>query len=200
MGEEARELAELKRFLEKRLEEVEQEAKMIRLLLKMVNESLSSQSFVRASQLQQPPQAQSAELSPAAAEGGKVEEQVSLEEASQVIPIVSRTGEALAKMYVFPDRIVIKTLRPFHSTTPPFRAFFLRKVLEGYRRRAEDLIAQGAIRPEEAFSYDVEEDEEGVIKEIVIRNYGRGGGGPGDIKEIKNTLRWTLDKMVQRER
>lgn len=195
MSEDAKSLAELKRYLEKRAEELENELRMIRVLIRLVDQSLSSQSFVRASELpaapaapQRPPE-QPQPVTPPASEA-----EVDLSSASQVIPVTARTGELLARMYVFPDKIVIRMERPFHTTTSPFNAFFVRKVLEGFKRKSEDLVAQGALRPEEAFSYDIRE-EDGLLKEIIIRNYG----GQEALREIRSTLRWTLNKMVQRE-
>lgn len=192
MAEDARSLAELKKYLEERAESLERELRLVRTLIRLVDQSLSSQSFVRASEL--PPSPPERAEAPPPPPPPPPRETVDLESATQVLPVTSRTGELLAKIYVFPDKLVIRPEKPFHSSTSPFNPFFVRKVLEGFKRKAEDLVAQGAIRPEEAFDYNVVE-EDGVIKEIVIRNYG----GPDNLREIRSTLRWTLNKMAQRE-
>lgn len=202
MAENTKSLAEIKRFLERKLEEIRREEEIIKTLLKMVDEALSSQSFVKASELSKKG-ITSAELEkienmpsmavkePSISSTIKSEE---LEEPIQILTISSRMGEQLARMFVYHDRIVIKFTKTFHITTQPFQAFFVKKVLEGFKRKDDDLVAQGIKMPGETFDYQIV-DENGVLKEVIIKNYG----SKDNITEIKNTLRWTLNKMLQRE-
>lgn len=202
MAENTKSLAEIKRFLERKLEEIRREEEIIKTLLKMVDEALSSQSFVKASEL--PKKA----ITTVEMEKSEIETSMPVKEPSatttirsekledpiQILTISSRLGEQLARMFVYHDRIVIKFTKTFHMTTQPFQAFFVRKVLEGFKRKDEDLVAQGIKIPGETFDYQIV-DENGVLKEVIIKNYG----SKDNITEIKNTLRWTLNKMLQRE-
>ncbi|MEZ0346031.1 MAG: hypothetical protein ABWK01_05740 [Infirmifilum sp.] len=186
MGEDAKKLAEIKEYLERRLDELRREQQYIEEVLKMVNQALSSASFIRASELVAKPQpAVEAKPAPVQKEKGAL-----LEEA---LVTAASTGEHLARVFVYPDTVEIVFLKEMQASTPPFESFFVRKVLEGYKRKDEDLVAKGEKSPDEVFDYEVV-DENGVLKKVVIRNYGDRKA----VNEIKSTLRWTLNKMLSR--
>uniref|UniRef100_A0A7J3X925 Uncharacterized protein n=1 Tax=Thermofilum pendens TaxID=2269 RepID=A0A7J3X925_THEPE len=190
MGEEAKRLAELKQFLERRIEELRRELEALEEISRLVDAALSSASFVRASELAARPQA------PPAQPQRKTEAPPRQEAPLSEAVVTSRsTGEKLARVVVYPSRIEIVFLREFSASTPPFESFFVRKVLEGFKRRDEDLIVRGEKSPGEGFDYQIEEDG-GVLRRILITNYGE----KKVVDEIKSTLRWTLEKMVESER
>ena len=190
MGEEAKRLAELKQFLERRIEELRRELEALEEISRLVDAALSSASFVRASELAARPQA------PPAQPQRKTEAPPRQEAPLSEAVVTSRsTGEKLARVVVYPSRIEIVFLREFSASTPPFESFFVRKVLEGFKRRDEDLIVRGEKSPSEGFDYQIEEDG-GVLRRILITNYGE----KKVVDEIKSTLRWTLEKMVESER
>jgi len=190
VGEEAKRLAELKQFLERRIEELRRELEALEEISRLVDAALSSASFVRASELAARPQA------PPAQPQRKTEAPPRQEAPLSEAVVTSRsTGEKLARVVVYPSRIEIVFLREFSASTPPFESFFVRKVLEGFKRRDEDLIVRGEKSPGEGFDYQIEEDG-GVLRRILITNYGE----KKVVDEIKSTLRWTLEKMVESER
>ncbi|UNQ72808.1 hypothetical protein [Infirmifilum sp. NZ] len=190
MSEEAKRLAEVKEYLERRLEELRREETLLEEALRLVNQALSSTSFMRASELlQRTPQATAAEARPAATAGAKAGG-TPLEEA---LITSATTGEQLAKVIVYPESIEIVFTKEFSAGTPPFESFFVRKVLEGYKRKDEDLVARGEKLPDEVFEYEIVEDK-GLLRKIIIRNYG----DKRVANEIKSTLRWTLNKMLAR--
>ncbi|MEM0376482.1 MAG: hypothetical protein QXJ21_09100 [Thermofilum sp.] len=188
MGEDAQKLAELKRYLERRIEDLKRELELLETTVKLVDAALSSASFVRASELAAR-QAQPA-APPRQAEAPPQRQEAPL---SEMVVTAMTTGEKLAKVNVYPTRIEVTFLRSFSASTPPFESFFVRKVLEGYKKRDEDLILRGEKRPEEGFDYVIEE-ENGNLKRIVITNYGDRKVA----EEIKSTLRWTLNRMLAR--
>jgi len=188
VGEETRKLAELKQFLERRIEELRRELEALEEISKLVDAALSSASFVRASELAARPQAPSAPP-PRKTEAPPPRQEAPLSEAV----ITSRsTGEKLARVVVYPSKVEIVLLKEFSASTPPFESFFVRKVLEGYKRKDEDLVARGEKSPGEGFDYQIEEDG-GILRKVVVMNYG----DKRVVDEIKNTLRWTLEKMVE---
>ena len=190
MGEEAKKLAELKQFLERRIEELRRELEALEEISRLVDAALSSASFVRASELAARPQA------PPAQPQRKTEAPPRQEAPLSEAVVTSRsTGEKLARVVVYPSRIEIVFLREFSASTPPFESFFVRKVLEGFKRRDEDLIVRGEKSPGEGFDYQIEEDGS-ILRRILITNYG----DKKVVDEIKSTLRWTLEKMVESER
>lgn len=186
MASSTKELADLKSYLEKRLEELRQEEKILETMIKLVNEALGSASFVKASELvQRPPER--AELEKPAA---KPPEEKPLEEA---LITATSTGEKLARVAVFPRRIEIVFLREFNINTSPFQNFFVRRLLEGFKRQDEDLIARGEKGPDEVIAYSIEE-EGGTLRKVVIENYG----DKDRVREIKSALRWTLNRMLEK--
>ncbi len=182
-----RKLAEAKAYIERRIKEIENELELLKIILILINQALSEKSFIPASTLSRQtvyPKDIEAEI--------PVED---LQEAKQIYTITSRTGEELAKIYVYDNKLIIKPSMIFHSNTPPFQAFFIKKILEGYKRRDMNRVASGEILEKEAFNYQIMEDEKGVIHEIRIMNYG----DKQRLDEIRSALRWTLNKMLVRE-
>ncbi|ABL78153.1 hypothetical protein [Thermofilum pendens] len=188
MADSAKELAEVKSYLEKRLEELRREERLIESMLKLVDEALSSASFVKASELV-------AARQPEAAEARQAVARHTVEEKPTEESLVTATasGEHLARVLVYPSRVEIVFLKPLSSGTSPFQSFFVKKLLEGFKRQDEDLVARGEKSPDEVFDYRIEE-EGGVLKRVVIENYG----DKERVREIKSALRWTLNKMIQR--
>jgi len=176
--------------LERRIEELRRELEALEEISRLVDAALSSASFVRASELAARPQA------PPAQPQRKTEAPPRQEAPLSEAVVTSRsTGEKLARVVVYPSRIEIVFLREFSASTPPFESFFVRKVLEGFKRRDEDLIVRGEKSPGEGFDYQIEEDGS-ILRRILITNYG----DKKVVDEIKSTLRWTLEKMVESER
>jgi len=170
-------LAEAKSFLERRLKELESEAKAIRTLLLLVDQALGRESFVTAAELRRGK--------------GEVAEEKPLSEFS----ITSRSGELIAKMIVYRSRIVVRPHVELHTDTPPFRSFLIARTLEGYRKKDLRRVEEGEITGNEALDYRVEEDERGILKELVIENYG----DRQRLFELRGAIRWTLNKMYEKE-
>jgi len=165
-------LAEAKSFLERRIKELEEELATLKVLVRLLDEALSSKSFKTAMELLK--------------EEKPISEYV-LTSSSDKIP--------LAKFIVHRSYLRIVPLRNFRSSTSPFRSFFIDRVLEGMKREDKRKVERGLISPEEAFNYEVIEDEEGIIKEIIIRNYSNRR-----LSEIRGACRWTFEKMYMKER
>lgn len=78
--------------------------------------------------------------------------------------------------------------------TPPFRSFFLNRILEGMKGKDIEKAGQGALREQEALNYKVEEDNHGQIKRIVINNYR----DKDRLQEIFNTSAWVFTRMLEK--
>lgn len=78
--------------------------------------------------------------------------------------------------------------------TPPFRSFFLNRILEGMKGKDIEKVGQGALREQEALNYKVEEDNNGQIKRIVINNYR----DKDRLQEIFNTSAWVFTRMLEK--
>lgn len=77
--------------------------------------------------------------------------------------------------------------------TPPFRSFFLNRILDGMKAKDAERISQGAMKESDAMSYRVDEDN-GIIRRIVIENYRE----KERLQEIFNTSSWVFTRMLEK--
>ena len=78
--------------------------------------------------------------------------------------------------------------------TPPFRSFFLNRILEGMKTKDAEKVSQNQIDEPTSLSYYVEEDENGIIKRILINNYRDNER----LNEIFNTSTWVFTRMIEK--
>lgn len=111
------------------------------------------------------------------------------------ISVKSKDGEILGSLRMDEAEIVFKPRDDLSFTTaiPPFRSFFIERVLSNMRSTDERKVTTGEISPDEVLSYDVETEGELILR-VVIRNYG----GERRLREIRSSLRWAFDKMYDK--
>ena len=78
--------------------------------------------------------------------------------------------------------------------TPPFRSFFLNRILEGMKTKDVEKVSQKQIKDTESLTYQVEEDNNGSIKKIMIINYRE----KERLNEIFNTSTWVFTRMIEK--
>ncbi|HEX2231234.1 MAG TPA: hypothetical protein VHG34_03510 [Nitrososphaeraceae archaeon] len=78
--------------------------------------------------------------------------------------------------------------------TPPFRSFFLNRILEGMKTKDAEKVSQKQIKDTESLNYQVEEDTNGSIKKIIIINYRE----KERLNEIFNTSTWVFTRMIEK--
>jgi hypothetical protein len=81
-----------------------------------------------------------------------------------------------------------------NTNTPPFKSFFLNRILEGMKGKDTEKVNQGAISELDVLSYKVEEDDGGIIKRIVINKYRE----KDRLQEIFNTSAWVFTRMLEK--
>jgi len=170
-------LAEIKSYLENRLKSIEEELELLRTLLRMVDEALARESFTSASALMERERAE-----------------VVGERASMEFDVRSRTGEKIAHVEVYSNRLVVRPEVTLHVNTPPFKAFLINKILEGFKKKDERRVHEGELTEDQVIRYEVKE-EGGVLKELVIYNYG----DRQRLFELRGVIRWTLNRMYEKE-
>jgi hypothetical protein len=108
----------------------------------------------------------------------------------------ARDDFLLANAEVSPDKVVIVPAPGVNvnANTPPFKSFFLNRILEGMKGKDAEKMNQGAMRESDALNYKVEEDSGGVIKRIVINNYRE----KERLQEIFNTSAWVFTRMLEK--
>ena len=78
--------------------------------------------------------------------------------------------------------------------TPPFKSFFLNRILEGMKSKDKEKIQKGEIDESEIIDYKVDNDENGRINSITISNYRERER----LNEIFNTATWVFTRMLEK--
>jgi hypothetical protein len=190
----------LKQHLEKRIEELEAELKELKTSLEAVNTILLEKGFKRGSikeaeqqpkETQQKPAEEEAppkepkEAKPAGYQGGEPE---------NVIPLKTINDESLAIIYIEKDSIHIlpDESKHFSVNTPPFSNFLVERVLAKMQDKDNELVRMKQLTPDKMFSYNIVREAD-LIREVVIRNVDEDR-----FKELKSSIRWTLEKMYEK--
>ncbi|MGB9728747.1 MAG: hypothetical protein ACP5GU_05460 [Thermoprotei archaeon] len=185
MAESIKILADMKKELEKRVEELQKELERTKLLLSLIDKALGEQSFVPASELQKQapqPQAPSAEV--------VVPPPLPIEKEEV---ITSKTGIELGKMYIGETTIRIVPGLEFDEGMPPFKSFLIGRVLEGMKSKDMD----SGKSESEALSYEVVKDESNNVKELIIKNVDINN--ERIMRELRNSIKWTLERIKERK-
>ena len=87
-----------------------------------------------------------------------------------------------------------------NANTPPFKSFFLNRILEGMKNKDAEKVSQGALSESDSLNYKVEEEggdsgsSSGIIKRIVINKYRE----KERLQEIFNTSAWVFTRMLEK--
>jgi hypothetical protein len=108
----------------------------------------------------------------------------------------------LANAEISPDAVVIVPAPSvnLNANTPPFKSFFLNRILEGMKSKDAEKVSQGALRESDALNYKIEEEDDsggggsGIIKRIVINKYRE----KDRLQEIFNTSAWVFTRMLEK--
>jgi hypothetical protein len=187
-------LVNFKKKLEKRIEELEAEAKEATATLEAVNSILLEKGFkrgdikeVKLSEDEKPSEGEEAISEAAAATP-------SASEPESVIPLKTMNDETLAIIYV--DKEVIHVLpderKNFSVETPPFQQFLVERILEKMEEKDNELVKKRKLAPDKMFAYNIVREGD-LMREIVIRNVDEER-----LKELKSSIRWTFEKMYEK--
>lgn len=191
-----RKMAELQATLEKRINELQTELDQLRAVLDFVNVSLLEKSFKK------PEIAKLATAMPASSEltfqkpssSIQVETKSPFSESAQATPIKTVTGELLADLYANDDslRVVLAQDKQFTVDIPPFTTFLVDRVLAKMQEKDRESASAGEISQDKVLSYEIIREGD-VIRELVIKNVGSDRA-----RELKSTIRWTLERMHEK--
>ena len=188
MSEEEREkiknIAKLRAILEKRVEDMETELDGLKTLLSLIDSTLLKESFKRAEvtkPVQTPQKQETSQTFP-------------IKPPKRGIPLKTVTGDLLAQIYTEKDLIQITLAEDqnFDINIPPFTSFFVERVLAKMQEKDKEDASKGELDPEKIVSFDIKQDGN-MLKEITIRNLR-----PERLRELKSSIRWTLEKMYER--
>lgn len=181
--EQIKKVAKLRAVLEKRVEAMEAELDELKTLLSLIDTTLIKDGFKRAeiSKPVQPPQKQENRQPPVVPQ-------------KRGVPLKTVTGDLLAEIYTEKDlmQIVLAEDKNFDITTPPFTSFFVERVLAKMQEKDKEDASKGKLAPENTLSFSIKQDGN-IIREITINNLRRERS-----RELKSSIRWTLEKMYER--
>lgn len=78
--------------------------------------------------------------------------------------------------------------------TPPFKTFFLNRILDGMKMKDREKVQKGKLIESEIIDYKVDNDENGKINSVMISNYGERER----LNEIFNTATWVFTRMLEK--
>lgn len=118
--------------------------------------------------------------------------------AEKSIPITKGSGgEVIANAYVTPEQvsIVLDESVGIDAETPPFKSFFLDRIIGEMKRKDSQEANVGNISNESIIDYVINKNGSN-IREIIIKNYRE----KERINEIINTAGWSLTRMLENTR
>lgn len=78
--------------------------------------------------------------------------------------------------------------------TPPFKTFFLNRILDGMKMKDREKVQKGELIESEIIDYRVDNEENGKINSVMISNYGERER----LSEIFNTATWVFTRMLEK--
>jgi len=178
--EEIRRAADMKMWIEARIAEHEADIERLKQMLLIIDSILRQSSFKTAAEIAKP----------------SVAEALTVESFSEVRPLKRvKDGLLLGNAYISPDTVVIIPASDVRLMvdTPPFKSFFINRILEGMKAKDNEAVKEGKMAPNQVLSYTIEDDN-GRLTKITIRNYGN----QTRLNEIISTVTWSFTRMLEK--
>ncbi len=200
-------LIAFKKRLEDRLEALNVEAKEVQAALDTVNQMLLEKGFKRGDlkeisppstlpkevilPIQETPAPPIPTISKITSSPAQVQPP---EDRENVIPLKTMNDEPLALIYFEKDSIHIlpDETKHFSINTPPFSNFLVEKVFAKMHEKDVELVRSQQLSQSKVFTFDVVKQED-LIREIILQNVD-----DERLKELKSSIRWTLEKMYEK--
>lgn len=111
-----------------------------------------------------------------------------------VIPLKTMSDEPLAIMHLEKKAIHVlpDETKNFSVNTPPFTNFLVEKVFAKMQEKDKELVRLGQLSTDKMFSFNIIREGD-QIREIIIKN-----ADEERLKELKSSIRWTLEKMYEK--
>ena len=171
--------------MDKQQEAIESLAKNLQLLDLILKES----SFTKASQLAT---TTSSTKKPESQESKEKQQQA---EQTDSIPITQgNNGKVIANAYVTAEQvsIVLDNDVEINADTPPFKSFFLDRIVGEMKKKDSAEAENGKIQKESIIDYIINKNGSD-LREIIIKNYRQ----KERVSEIINTAGWSLTRMLE---
>lgn len=218
--DDVRSAAEIREWLIKQISDKQDEVERLRIILSLIDSLLKQGSFKAASSLGSSstllPRAKTSnntstkistplrqESATADASNDKTEsfaidgQQTDAIKSRETKPLKRlKDNMLLANAEISPRSIEISPAEgiDLNINTPPFKSFFLNRILEGMKTKDTEKVRNSQIEESDSFNYQIEEDSSGLIKRIVINNYRENER----LTEIFNTSTWVFTRMMEK--
>ncbi len=162
---------------------------------------LKESSFTKASHLdlETPKDVVEQEQEAAQAEHAPQQEPQAEHAPQQLLPSIpikkGNTDVIIANAHIAPDSIsvILEDGARVSADTPPFKSFFLDRIIAEMKAKDLEEVKHGNIQKEEVIECVVGKDGEN-IKEITIKNYRLEERA----KDLINTVGWSLSRMLEK--
>ncbi|VFJ13069.1 hypothetical protein [Candidatus Nitrosocosmicus franklandus] len=204
--------AEIREWLTKQIMEKQEEIDKIKITLSLIDSVLKKGSFKTAanlnvtksdltqdkkygSQLDSKPYKRTVTKPPDETRQKDIGESKAVE----IKPIKRLKDNTLvAQVHIFPNSVEITPEENIKISleTPPFRSFFLNRILQGMKNKDLEKLKQGSLSETEVINFEVitDEPDNKNIKKVVINNYR----DKERINEIFNTAAWVITRMLEK--
>ena len=184
--EQIRDIVAMRDSLVKQIDKHQNAIELLEKNLTILDLVLKESSFTKASALSTTKTSEPSTKIPAAATEKP-------EESS--IPITSGSdGKIIANAYITPDQvsIVLEENMEINADTPPFKSFFIDRIIGEMKRKDSAEAENGKIQKESVIDYIINKNGSD-IREIIIKNYRQ----KERVNEIINTAGWSLTRMLE---
>ena len=193
-SEKLKTLVNFKKKLEKKIEELNAEIEDLTATLDVVNSVLLEKGFKRGDikEVKAPKEEEPPTVHVTVKDEKRTEARVP--EPESVIPLKTMSDEPLAIIYVKTDALHVlpDESKKFSVSTPPFQAFLVERVLMKMQDKDDELVREGQLTTDKKFVYDIVSEGD-LLREIVLKNVDEDR-----LKELKSSIRWTLEKMYEK--
>jgi len=182
--EQVKDIVTLKESLIEQIDKHQESIEMLEKNIIILDLFLKDSSFTKASQLET---TKKAEIQ------NKPETIEKLVENSIPIKRVS-DGKVIANAYVTPEQvsIVLDDEIEISDDTPPFKSFFLDRIIGEMKKKDITEAENGKIQKESIIDYIINKNGSD-IREIIIKNYRQ----KERVNELINTAGWSLTRMLE---
>jgi hypothetical protein len=190
-------LVNFKKKLEKKLEELDAEMKDLTATLDVVNSVLLEKGFKRGD-MKEVKAAQEEPKAPPTVQVTVKDEPPAVEprpvKPESVIQLKTMSDEPLAIIYVDKEALHVMPdeSKKFSVSTPPFQTFLVERVLAKMQDKDNELVRMGQLTADKIFAYNIVTEGD-LIREIILKNVDEDR-----LKELKSSIRWTLEKMYEK--
>ena len=186
-----KQVKEIVALRENMLQQIDKHQEGIEMLEKnitLLDEFLKDSSFTKASQLEIKNESKMVE-------NNEELEHVEPKHVESSIPIKrGNDGKIIANAYVTPDQvsIILDEQVIINADTPPFKSFFLDRIIGEMKKKDFVEAENGKIQKESIIDYIINKNG-ADIREIIIKNYRE----KQRVTELINTVGWSLTRMLE---